>query len=132
VNSLASADQEQTMLRQREKRCGFVIWSSVLQLSYFAIYMALQSTRYPSSSILAYNEDVARIVSLHGVVFKDQSNHTALIPYQDLQSREMVFNWVSTFGENFITETMAVPYKTLVNWNIPLSYLHTPRNYIFN
>lgn len=132
VDSLTSADQEQTMLRERDKRCGFVIWSSVLQLSYFAIYMALQYTRYPSSLLLGYNEDVARIVSLHEVVFEDQNNHTVLYPYQDLQSREMVFKWVSTFGEDYITETMVVPYKTLVNWNVPLSFLQTPRNYIID
>ena len=52
--------------------------------------------------------------------------------YDKLEHTNSIFDWLQTFGDDFLQEQMAVPYKSLINWEVEVSFKHNMRNYIVN
>ena len=50
------------MVRQKEVRCGKVIWTITIQLIYLAVYYALIMDRYPIYKIYEQNLDMDEII----------------------------------------------------------------------
>ena len=53
------------MIKQREQRCGKVIWTTMLQIVYMFLYLCLIIYRYPIGDMYSMNYDAEEIIWRH-------------------------------------------------------------------
>lgn len=58
TQQLTSDKQDELMVRQKERRCGMVIWATIMQAFYCSLYVALNNDRLQSSQYELHNEDI--------------------------------------------------------------------------
>lgn len=60
-----SNKQDAFMIKQREQRCGKVIWRTLLQLVYMFLYLYVVISRYPLQKQHDINLDIEEIIWRH-------------------------------------------------------------------
>lgn len=60
-----SNKQDAFMIKQREQRCGKVIWTTMLQVVYMFLYLVLIIDRYAIGHMFSANHDTKEIIWKH-------------------------------------------------------------------
>ena len=50
--------------------------------------------------------------------------------FGEVETSDQVFEWLKSFGNQYLVERVKVPYKGLVEWEVDLAFKHTLSNYI--
>ena len=103
-----SNKQDAIMVKQREQRCGKVIWTTILQLFYMFLYLYLIIDRYNIGQMYSMNLDLKEIM-LNTPFYHGSEDSSIKIKTHILNhpTEDGFFEWVSNIEqEQFISSTV--------------------------
>ena len=128
------------MIKQREQRCGRVIWTTALTTVYVLLYTYMLLNRYQINQIHIANDDLREIIWKHPF-----SNYEAVVAgpleeklfIDDSHSSAALFAWLKSL-ESSIYRKIDISLNTdednpeAVNEDAPLYFLFDNKNYIIS
>ena len=128
-----STKEDYYVLKQREQRCGKVIWQTVMQLIYTILYLSMLIYRFEVSNSFSHNKDLEEIILSHkvpreSVIFEQQTYFSSVT---ELASLSEIGIWFESFQADFDKRTIIVTDElTLDTTKYDLYYLLNEKNYI--
>ena len=96
-HAISSLDSKLKMKKEREYRCGVVIWSTVLLLVYSVLYMYMHYLRYSAEFFFNYNTEIGAILKRQTILTEEVPNGSRNRTYDELFRTELILEWLETF-----------------------------------
>jgi len=127
-----SNKQDEFMIKQREQRCGKVIWKTLVQLLYMGLYLYLLFNRNDITAMRNQNQNIEEIIlktRFHGFENED----VIMFEEIDFTSFDKVIAFIQLMDKNLLTEGEIEIKNELDTTDIKsttMFYLGNSNNYI--